>query len=146
MATKDVALPRSTAVEEVREQTPEHGGVEIDAPVAQNPFEFFVYEGAAVTISLSCSRISKADLACQLLQSMSHDVRSGCFGELSSRFVRNTPHELHGGNALSPVHRLCGSKSGLLYQLIARHPVDEYRVRKELVGRTETVPPTHIFK
>jgi len=95
---------------------------------------------------VSYSPISKADLACQLLQEISRAVRSGFFGALSSHVVRNAPHELHGGSALLRVHRLRGCKGGQSHQPIARHFVDEYRVRKEGVDRTSTLPPPHTFK
>ena len=77
---------------------------------------------------------------------MSHAFRPGFYRELFSHFVRNAPHEFHGDSGLSPAHRPRSYKGGLLHQLVARHPVDEYRVRKEAVDRTGTVPPTHTFK
>jgi hypothetical protein len=87
----------------------------------------------------------KAHLACQLLQAASTAIRPGFLGELFSHFVRDAPHELHGSGALLPVHRLCNREDGVLHQLIACHPVDEYRVGKEGVDRTSTIPPPHTF-
>jgi len=97
---------------------------------------------------VSYSPISMTDLTCQLLQEISRAVRSGFLGALFPHVVRNVPHELHGGSALRRVHRLRGCKGGQSHQPIARHFVDEYRVRKEVVDRTGTVPPppSHTFK